>query len=141
MSQLGQKDLKTTEEIKRDVQAQLQMLKAAGGSPKHMLAELTQSEMAEDLRNSMGDQNLQEILHVENRNQTLTPRGGGLRKRKSSRPTVMTNKHGPIYLLGINRDPLSVSHRQIASRVKNTRDVVKLGNVHDAKFEQYTSPA
>ena len=104
------------------------------------IQEFRQEDITEDLRNSMGDQNLRDILLTEQRHQTITPRGGLSRKRKSSKPTVMTNKHGPIYLLGINRDPLSVSHRHIASRVKNTRDVLRVSEV-TSKFDQYTSPS
>lgn len=65
-SSLAKNDLKTTEEIKRDVQAQLQLLKASGGSPKGMqIQEFRQEDITEDLRNSMGDQNLRDILLTE----------------------------------------------------------------------------
>ena len=65
-SSLAKNDLKTTEEIKRDVQAQLQLLKAGGGSPKGMqIQEFRQEDITEDLRTSMGDQNLRDILLTE----------------------------------------------------------------------------
>ena len=52
----------------------------------------------------------------------------------------MVNTNGPVALLGINRDSLSRSHRSVRKNVRNTRDILKVGEVND-KFDKYESPA
>jgi len=54
----------------------------------------------------------------------------------------MINSNGPVHLLKVNRDSLSMSHRSVSKNVRNTRDVL---NVKDyktyEKFNSYESPS
>lgn len=81
------------------------------------------------------------MLGHENENEPVAElrTSPGINQRKQ---ISMANAHGPVALLSINRDSLSQSHRHVNKKVRNTRDVLKVGDfVNEKKFENYESPA
>ncbi len=112
--------------------------------------ESSQDVMVHDLQRSMGQDQMSVVLNTEphfdkdNNRSYQSPPAIMKNNRKSRQVVTMQNTNsGPVAILNINRDNLSLSHRQVNNKIKNARDVLRVGNpnLQADRYEKYESPA